>query len=267
MKIREGGKMKDTNFLVQNGVDVAHGIELLGDIQMYNSILQEFLNSYNERMQKIMTYKNALDMENYAIEVHALKSDSKYLGFNTLADLAYQHEMASKSRNIEAVNASFNQLIQEANRIMQVGKTYLGIGSGGQTPTSESTAPKKAILVADDSNIIRAFISDIFQNQYEVLLANDGKEVLDLVNARSNDIVALLLDLNMPNLDGFQVLEYFQYYDLFKKIPVSIISGSDDKETIDRAFTYPIIDMLNKPFDKESVKAFVEKTISIGAVN
>ena len=258
--------MKDTNFLVQNGIDVAHGIELLGDINMYNSILQEFLNSYQERMQKIASYRNTSNMENYAIEVHALKSDSKYLGFNALADLAYQHEMASKNKDIDTVNSSFNQLLQEANRVMQVARAYLGNGSGA-TAGSTNGAPKKAILVADDSNIIRTFISDTFQNQYEVLLANDGKEVLDLVNTRSNDIVALLLDLNMPNLDGFQVLEYFQYYDLFKKIPVSIISGSDDKETIDRAFTYPIVDMLNKPFDKDSVKAFVEKTISIGAMN
>ena len=261
--------MNDTNFLVQNGVDVAHGIELLGDIEMYNSIMQEFLNSYSERMQKIAAYKNAANMENYAIEVHALKSDAKYLGFNTLSELSYQHEMASKSKDINFVNANYNQLIIEANRIAQVARTYLGAtGSGVQTTMVNGVVqPKKAILVADDSNIIRSFIREVFQNQYEVLLANDGKEVLNLIQARSNDIVAVLLDLNMPNLDGFQVLEYFQYYDLFKKIPVSIISGSDDKETIDRAFTYPIVDMLNKPFDKESVKAFVEKTISIGTVN
>ncbi len=257
--------MKDTNFLIQNGVDVAHGIELLGDIEMYNSIMQEFLNSYTERMQKIISAKNNGDMENYAIEVHALKSDSKYLGFNILADLAYQHELASKSKNVDVVNSSFNQLIQEANRVMQVANTYLRTGNATSS-ADRSQSRKKAILVADDSNIIRSFIHEVFADQFEVLLANDGKEVLDLVNTRSNDIVALLLDLNMPNVDGFQVLEYFQYYDLFKKIPVSIISGADDKETIDRAFTYPIVDMLNKPFDKESVKAFVEKTISLGAV-
>ncbi len=260
--------MNDTNFLVQNGVDVAHGIELLGDITMYNSILQEFLNGYQERMQKLDQYMKSGDMYNYAIEVHALKSDSKYLGFTQLADLAYQHEMASKANDFSKVSSEYTALVTEANRIIQLVRTYLGVNGQGSTGSLEQgMGAKKAILVADDSNIIRSFIHDIFKDQYEVLLANDGKEVLDLVKNRSNDIVALLLDLNMPNLDGFQVLEYFQYYDLFKKIPVSIISGSDDKETIDRAFTYPIVDMLNKPFDRESVQAFVEKTIGIGVMN
>ncbi len=259
--------MNDTNFLVQNGVDVAHGIELLGDLTMYNSILQEFLNGYDTRMQKLASCKNNGDLYNYSIEVHALKSDSKYLGFTTLADLAYQQEMASKNNDMNTVATGYASLISEANRIIQLVRTYLGVTGGTTTPSTSTETFKKAILVADDSNIIRSFIYDIFKEKYEVLMANDGKEVLDLVKNRSNDIVALLLDLNMPNLDGFQVLEYFQYYDLFKKIPVSIISGSDDKETIDRAFTYPIVDMLNKPFDRESVQAFVEKTIGIGVKN
>ena len=72
----------------------------------------------------------------------------------------------------------------------------------------------------------------------------------------------MFLDLNMPNVDGFQVLDYFKEKNLFNKIPVSIITGDDSKEAIDRAFTYPIIDMLNKPFNEMNVKVIVEKTIN-----
>ena len=66
----------------------------------------------------------------------------------------------------------------------------------------------------------------------------------------------------MPNVNGFTVLDYFKSNNLFDKIPVSIITGINDKETIEKAFMYPIVDMLQKPFNESSVKNVVEKTIA-----
>ena len=74
----------------------------------------------------------------------------------------------------------------------------------------------------------------------------------------------MLLDLNMPESNGFVVLDYFRNYHLFKKIPIFIISGDDNKETIDKAFKYDIVDMLNKPFSMENIKSAVERAINLG---
>jgi len=280
--------MRDTNILTMNGVDVNKGLELLGDMTMYDSILNDFLDGYDERMKKIETYRLNNDMPNYAIEVHSLKSDSKYLGFMTLADLAYKHEMASKAGDITSVNNHYQELITEAGRIIAVAKKYMGKDEEVPTTPGEAInnrvvedAPPvvqmiskeevelstKAILVADDSSIIRNFVNDIFSDKYEVLMASNGQEVVNIVASNPNRIAALLLDLNMPGVDGFQVLEYFNQNNLFTKIPVSIISGANDKESIDRAFKYPIVDMLNKPFNMENVKLVVEKTISLSGNN
>ena len=280
--------MRDTNILTMNGVDVNKGLELLGDMTMYDSILNDFIDGYDERMKKIETYRLNNDMPNYAIEVHSLKSDSKYLGFMTLADLAYKHEMASKAGDITSVNNHYQELITEAGRIIAVAKKYMGKDEEVPTTPGEAInnrvvedAPPvvqmiskeevelstKAILVADDSSIIRNFVNDIFSDKYEVLMASNGQEVVNIVTANPNRIAALLLDLNMPGVDGFQVLEYFNQNNLFTKIPVSIISGANDKESIDRAFKYPIVDMLNKPFNMENVKLVVEKTISLSGDN
>lgn len=280
--------MRDTNILTMNGVDVNKGLELLGDMTMYDSILNDFIDGYDERMKKIETYRLNNDMPNYAIEVHSLKSDSKYLGFMTLADLAYKHEMASKAGDITSVNNHYQELITEAGRIIAVAKKYMGKDEEVPTTPGEAInnrvvedAPPvvqmiskeevelstKAILVADDSKIIRNFVNDIFSDKYEVLMASNGQEVVNIVAANPNRIAALLLDLNMPGVDGFQVLEYFNQNNLFTKIPVSIISGANDKESIDRAFKYPIVDMLNKPFNMENVKLVVEKTISLSGDN
>ncbi len=66
----------------------------------------------------------------------------------------------------------------------------------------------------------------------------------------------------MPKVDGFKVLEYFKFNNLFDKIPVSIITGIDNKETLEKVFEYPIIDVLSKPFNEANVKRLVEKTIN-----
>ena len=274
--------MKDINLLTSNGVDVNHGLELLGDMDMYNSVIKEFLACYDERMKRIANYKNNSDMANYAIEVHSLKSDSKYLGFMTLADLAYKHEMASKAGDINSVVLHYDELVVEANRIIQVVKLYLDGDNVSAPPTIEADnipdnnvvmiskeeveLSTKAILIADDSSIIRDFVKEIFSNQYEVLMAKDGQEVINIISADSKRIAALLLDLNMPNVDGFGVLDYLKENNLFTVIPTSIISGASDKESIEKAFKYPIVDMLNKPFSRDNVKLVVEKTVGISSM-
>lgn len=121
----------------------------------------------------------------------------------------------------------------------------------------------KAIIVADDSMIIKNIVEKALQDEYIVLKASNGKEAIDYITKKEYDICSLLLDLNMPEYDGFMVLNYFKNNNLFKRIPVSIISGDDTKETIDKAFTYDIVDMLNKPFSSDNIKNIVEKMISL----
>ena len=266
--------MKDKNYLIENGVEVDSGIALLGDNNMYNQIMGEFSTSFDDRMANIKKYKEMSDMVNYAVEVHSLKSDSKYLGFTTLATLSYNHEMASKAGDITSVNNHYNELINEANKVIEIVRTYLGNTTTSNSPVEEVKviSPKevnmatKSILVADDSIIIRNFVKEIFSKDYGVLMASNGQEVINIVNSNSDSIAAILLDLNMPGVSGFDVLEYFKENNLFTKIPVSIISGASDKESINKAFTYPIVDMLNKPFSKENVRLVVEKTIDYGSM-
>ena len=256
--------MKDVNFLINNGVNVQKSLELFGDMETYNDTLETFLTDVEDKLSKIKTYKEIADMANYAILVHSLKSDARYFGFEKLADLAYQHEMESKSNNMYYVTDHFDELMTEANRIVHLVKQYLGREDANTVSKAEATKEEKEqkILVVDDSNIVSNFIKKIFNNTFDVVIANDGKEALDIVNSNTDGkIVGMLLDLNMPNVDGFEVLDYFKAHDLFKQVPVSIITGDSSKEVIDRAFTYPIIDMLQKPFNEVNIKNIVEKTI------
>lgn len=122
---------------------------------------------------------------------------------------------------------------------------------------------EKAIIIADDSDIVQNIVERALSDELVVLKASNGRELINFITKKEYDIVGLLLDLNMPEYDGFMVLNYFKNNNLFKKIPVSIISGDDSRETIDRAFDYEIVDMLSKPFSKDNIKNIVNKMIDL----
>lgn len=116
----------DINYLKSNGIDVDAGIELLGDIEMYNDTLNDFMEEQENRMNNIEKYKSDGDMENYSILVHALKGDSKYLGFTKLAELALNHQLKSQDNDLDYINDHYDELITEVNRIHEVINKYLG---------------------------------------------------------------------------------------------------------------------------------------------
>ena len=91
----------DTNILTSNGIDINKGLELLGDMEMYNDTLRDFIQESETRMPQIAQALQSGDMENYGILTHAMKSDSKYLGFTQLAEMSYQHELAGKGNDLE----------------------------------------------------------------------------------------------------------------------------------------------------------------------
>ena len=117
--------MKDIEILKNNGVDVDGAIEILGDMEMYNETLNDFLEVSMERMPRLEEAKKNSDMKNYAIDVHALKSDSKYLGFTKLAAMALEHQQKSEENDIEYVNEHYEELIEEANNKIELVKKYL----------------------------------------------------------------------------------------------------------------------------------------------
>lgn len=249
--------MRDVKILLEAGVNVSKSLELFGDMKTYDETLAEFLKEVDSKLEKLKEYKEVADMANYAIYVHSLKTDAKYFGFGPLADLAYQQELESKANNIYYIYDHYDELIAEANKMIELSAKYLG----AELPEKEEVHKNKdkKILVVDDSNIICNFITKI-SAEYEVLTAHDGEEALRyLESVESSKIIGMLLDLNMPNIDGFSVLDYFMAKHLFEKVPVAIITGEDSKENIEKVREYPIVSLLRKPFNEKDVKEIVEK--------
>lgn len=260
--------MKDKNYLIQNGVDVDKSLELFGDMEMYNESIKDFLTDASSKLDKLRNFKAKGDMANYAIEVHALKSDARYFGFMKLGDMAYDHELKSKENNMFYITEHFDELEQETIKALNITRTYLGEETSDvNLSTNENSAKTslKTILVVDDSEVIKNFIKKIFNGQYEVLIASDGMEAMNMIAEKVNSgskFEGVLLDLNMPNVNGFQVLDFFKKNNLFEKIPVSIITGVGSDDLVAKAYEYDIVDVLRKPFNENDIKRVVEKTIN-----
>ena len=255
--------MKDTNILVENGVDINASLEYLGDMETYDETSIDFLNEIDSKVSNLKQSRDNNDLANFAIYAHSVKSDARYLGFTKLAEVAYEEELAGKENNGPRVEASYENLMTEINNMVNTLKRYIGNTEVTMQAAPVVNANSKTILVVDDSDIVRNFISKVFNNTYNVVVAHDGKEAIDILNTTTFDTLAcILLDLNMPNVNGFEVLDYLEVNNLYNIIPVSIITGEDSKDMIDKAFTYNICDMLVKPFNNKDVLRVVDKTVN-----
>lgn len=235
--------MNNVDLLKAYNVDVTAALELWGDMDSYNESLKEFKDSLNSKLNNLENYKNTKDLQNYAILAHSMKSEAKYLGFMNEAEIFLAHELKGKEGNEEFINNNFNTLRETVHKMVSLLNKYF---------SDEKNPNQKTLLIADDSNIILNYLEKNIKDQYNIIKANNGG---DAINSLKNyDIYALLLDLNMPGINGFEVLSYLKDNDLIDKIPVVIITGDDTEETIKKAFSYPILDVLNKPFNDKSIE-------------
>src|SRR5574344_780631 len=128
---------------------------------------------------------------------------------------------------------------------------------------------RPAILIVDDSSIIRNSLKRIFDSDYEIVMAKNGQEAMDIIKSNfvtheSNDnIVGVLLDLLMPEVDGFQVLDYMKNHSLLTRIPVAIISGDETRDTRKKVYEYDIVDMIEKPFNTDVIRRRISKFINL----
>lgn len=112
---------------------------------------------------------------------------------------------------------------------------------------------KQQILVVDDEEINRVILKGLFQDEYEIIEAGNGQEAIARLGEEHN-IVLILLDVVMPVMDGFGVLDYMKEQDLLEKIPVILITGETVIDSDDQAYSYGVADVMHKPFYPHIVK-------------
>ena len=128
-----------------------------------------------------------------------------------------------------------------------------------------SKAYKYRILVVDDSEMNREILSEILNEEYDIIEADSGDTCIDMLRKYETGISLVLLDLVMPGMDGFGVLNYMNRHHYLEDIPVIMISSEDSTETVRRAYEMGVSDYINRPFDAGVVHRRVYNTIKLYA--
>ena len=119
------------------------------------------------------------------------------------------------------------------------------------------------ILIADDSKMNQQILSEILGDRYEYLYADDGMQALDLLHSEFD--IDLLLDINMPRLDGFGVLEVMKQRNWLQEIPVIITSSEDDESFIQKAYELGVTDYIRRPFNLTVTQRRVSNALTLYA--
>jgi putative two-component system response regulator len=117
---------------------------------------------------------------------------------------------------------------------------------------------KGKMLIVDDIEINREILGEILEDDYEVICAENGQKAIEAVDKYKTDLAVILLDIVMPVLDGYEVLEYLAGNGYLEKVPVLIITGENSIKIEKRCFEMGASDFIRKPFDH----ALVHKRVS-----
>lgn len=204
---------------------------------------------------EVTSYKNRITRENESI------SDAIYQINNLLESNNFNGDVRSNDTK-QYINSVFNRVSADHPELNKAIITKLA---------DSTNFLKPSVLIVDDSSIIRNSLKRIFESEFNIIMAKDGNEAIDIITKnvlnsslnKENNIVGMLLDLVMPGSDGFVVLNFMKNFNLFNKIPVAIISGDETRETRKKVYEYDIVDMLEKPFNTDNIKRRISKIINL----
>ena len=121
---------------------------------------------------------------------------------------------------------------------------------------------KAKILIVDDAQINRIILCELLRNQYQILEAEDGKKALEMIKEdKSIDLV--LLDIVMPNMDGYQVLEKMKEQRYLEYLPVIIISSEGDTTSMEKAYELGATDYIRRPFESYIINRRIKNTLML----
>ena len=130
---------------------------------------------------------------------------------------------------------------------------------------SEKRANKAKILIVDDSEMNRAILADMLEDDYEILEAENGVQGVTVIQQHIAELSLVLLDIVMPEMDGFGVLEAMNQYHWIEDLPVIMISAESGSSHVEQAYELGATDFVSRPFDPLIVHRRVINTILLYA--
>lgn len=184
----------------------------------------------------------------------------------------YSHFRLSLSigGTMQAITDPMENAVRRADRLMYQAKcrknaVMVEVPGHNMAALEKLLQNKSQILLVDDSAMNRMMLTEILRDSYHILEAENGRECMEKLQAETGNIALVLLDINMPVMDGFEVLKAMNADHTIEDIPVIMISSEDSDATIRRSYELGASDYVNRPFDARIVYRRVTNTIKLYA--
>lgn len=229
--------------------------------EFYIEMIKMYLD--NDRTEELNKYFLEENWEDYRITAHALKSTSLSIGADAMSELAKRQEFSVKEDRIaDTVNGhkefmdAYGILLDKIQAVFENKEQEVV-----ETEVDASLEHKGTILVVDDDNMNIKIARHMLEENYDVLAAQSGVEALAVLEKNIPDLI--LLDLHMPGMSGFDVMEQLKANDKYKDIPVIFLTADVDRDTEVKGFKAGAMDFVTKPFAEEIVKQRVERILDL----
>ncbi len=135
----------------------------------------------------------------------------------------------------------------------------------GLLALTPAAPPKPMVLVVDDSEMNRDILREILMENFQIVEASSGVECMRELEIHGGEVALVLLDIVMPDMDGFEVLAWMNSHSLLEEIPVIMISSEDATTVVRRAYELGAVDYISRPFDARVVRRRVSNTTRLYA--
>ena len=160
-------------------------------------------------------------------------------------------------------NETVESAVNRADRLLYRAKGEKNVIVTDRDAELKEEKNKANILIVDDSEINREILTTILKNEFNVIEASGGKECVSCLKRYGTAISVILLDIMMPEMNGFDVLEYMTMNHYIEDIPVITITGDESEQTIRKAYEMGVSDFISRPFDAKVVYRRVLNTINL----
>ena len=228
----------------------------------YLEVLESYVN--HQQVEELEKFYDAKDLENYLIQIHALKSTSKSIGAMHLSEHARALEIAAREKDMDyikknhiCVMAEYKELLERISATLD--QQEIKVEEKEVVPQDLGDAP--LILVVDDNALNLRVAEKMLETQFKVATVNSGKDALDFVKETIPDLI--LLDIHMPEMDGFEVLEFLQGDPDYKEIPVVFLTANEERDVEVKGFEGGAQDFIKKPFSADIMIRRVSRILEL----
>ena len=210
--------------------------------ELYLQILSTYLEE--DKKEIITRYCEAMDVDNYRIQVHALKSTSRTIGATALSDEALALENAAKKGDTGYISGNTQRVLEEYSKILE---RIRGVLAASEKSAQEVSG---RVLYVEDDIMYRCLVERMLRDSFGgVTCVQSGEEALDYLQLRQPEVI--LLDLNLGGMDGLAVLKALKSDERLRDIPVVVFTSDSDKDSQVRCFRAGAADFITKPADMD----------------